>query len=80
MKLNWLTGRSILIAVLWLVAMASVAHAHGAVAGPDELGPPVLTSVVLGIVCYWAVMLWPTRRTTDEPDLNKLVRRSYVRR
>ena len=41
------------------------AHAHGGIAGPDELGPPVIISTLLGIVCYWAVVLWPSRRNRN---------------
>jgi hypothetical protein len=36
-------------------------------AGPSELGPPLLTSGALGFACYWLVILWPSkknRRTT----------------
>ena len=54
--------RGAIAAALWLLASASVAHAHGGIAGPDELGPPVITSTMLGIACYWIVMLWPSRR------------------
>ena len=46
----------------------SSADAHGGMAGPDELGPPVFTSAVLGIGGYWLVMLWPSRR---RPTVNK---------
>ena len=48
--------------MIWLAMFCSTAFAHGGIAGPDELGPPVITSAVLGIVGYWTVMLWPTRR------------------
>jgi hypothetical protein len=54
--------RGCLIAALWLLAFCSTASAHGGIAGPDELGPPVITSVILGFAGYWTVMLWPTRR------------------
>jgi hypothetical protein len=66
-RIRW---RSIQIAVATLVSMlasASAAHAHGGMAGPSELGPPLLTSGALGFACYWLVMLWPSsksRRTT----------------
>ncbi|HJY84125.1 MAG TPA: hypothetical protein VKK81_23945 [Candidatus Binatia bacterium] len=43
-----------------LIASASLAHAHGGMAGPEELGPPIVTSGLLGFVCYWLVMLWPS--------------------
>jgi hypothetical protein len=56
------------VALLWLGLAATVAHAHGGIAGPDELGPPVITSTLLGIACYWIVILWPSRRR----DVTKL--------
>jgi hypothetical protein len=51
-----------------LFATASVAHAHGGMAGPDDLGPPLFTSAALAFVCYWVVILWPRskRRNSDE--------------
>lgn len=51
-----------------LIATASVAHAHGGMAGPDDLGPPLFTSAALAFVCYWVVILWPRskRRNSDE--------------
>jgi hypothetical protein len=52
-----------------MLASASAAHAHGGMAGPAELGPPLLTSGALGFACYWLVMLWPSaknRRTTPD--------------
>lgn len=64
------TLRTVLIAASWIAIMAPLAHAHGGIAGPDELGPPVIISTALGIACYWTVMLWPSgrarnRRKTD---------------
>jgi hypothetical protein len=47
---------------LGIVATASIAHAHGGMAGPDELGPPLLTSAALAFVCYWVVILWPASK------------------
>lgn len=54
--------------VMGLIATASVAHAHGGMAGPDELGPPLFTSAALAFVCYWVVILWPRskRGNSDE--------------
>jgi hypothetical protein len=48
-----------------IVTLASVssAHAHGGLAAPSELGPPLLTSGAIGVVCYWLVMLWPSRKS-----------------
>ena len=47
---------------LSLGASAAVAHAHGGMAGPDELGPPLFTSAALAFAGYWIVILWPSRR------------------
>ena len=58
-----LIGRTTIGALIWLLASASIAHAHGGMAGPDEIGPPLFTSVALGFVCYWLVILWPSSKT-----------------
>jgi len=47
--------------LLWSSIFVARAHAHGGIAGPDELGPPVITSVVLGLGGYWLMLLWPSR-------------------
>jgi hypothetical protein len=53
------------MAVLGYLIMApSPAHAHGGMAG-SELGPPLVTSGLLGFVCYWLVMLWPSSKKGD---------------
>jgi hypothetical protein len=61
-----LSVRGILGAVLgtgaWLITCTSLAHAHGGMVGPDELGPPVAISAGLGISGYWLMMLWPGSR------------------
>lgn len=60
------------LAIAWLAASASLAHAHGGMAGPDEIGPPLLTAGALGFVCYWLVILWPARRRkTDDQTPTK---------
>ena len=53
--------RAVMIALLWTGVFAARAYAHGGIAGPDELGPPLITSAVLGIGGYWLMMLWPLR-------------------
>jgi hypothetical protein len=65
--------RRTIAVVLALGATASVAHAHGGMAGPDELGPPLLTSVALAFVCYWLVILWPSpkRKYSDDAPPGK---------
>lgn len=62
--------------VLSLAATASMAHAHGGMAGPDELGPPLFTSAALAFVCYWAVILWPAskRKGSDDAPNGKKMR------
>jgi len=60
--------RAVMVALLWIGIFASRAHAHGGIAGPDELGPPVITSAVLGIGGYWLMLLWPSR---GRPVVNK---------
>ena len=57
-RVGW-TGSAILLAAL---ATASSAHAHGGMAGPDDLGPPLATSAALAFGCYWLVILWPSKR------------------
>jgi hypothetical protein len=56
------TFRAVTVALSWTAIFATCAHAHGGIAGPDELGPPVITSAVLGIGGYWLMLLWPSRR------------------
>lgn len=53
--------RGAIAALLWTVIGAGVAHAHGGMAGPDELGPPVGISVGIGLACYYLITLWPAR-------------------
>jgi hypothetical protein len=59
--------------LVWRISMAglgcllmtpSLAHAHGGMSG-SELGPPLVTSGLLGFVCYWLVMLWPAAKKSD---------------
>ena len=72
--------RPLIIAAIWVGLWSSSAFAHGGIAGPDELGPPVITATALGIAGYWTVMLWPSRRNTrrrskeprrPQPKLNR---------
>lgn len=69
-------GRNGLIAALWTFVAASTAHAHGGMAGPDELGPPVIISTLLGIACYWTVVLWPSRRNRNVHRIDRATRRA----
>jgi hypothetical protein len=61
-----LIGWTSIAAAIGLLASASIAHAHGGMAGPDEIGPPLFTSVALGFVCYWLVILWPSSKSKDD--------------
>jgi hypothetical protein len=51
-----------------LLTTASIAHAHGGMAGPDDLGPPLFTSAALAFVCYWVVILWPASKRKNSDD------------
>ena len=55
----------------WILASASVGFAHGGMAGPDELGRPLGLSVAIAFVCYWAVILWPSRKRGDNVQANR---------
>ena len=54
--------------IAWALAlpylMPSWAYAHRGF-GPAELGLPLGATVVLGVVCYWIVMLWPASKKQD---------------
>ena len=69
--------RPIIVALIWVSLWYSNASGHGGIAGPDELGPPVITATVLGIVGYWTVMLWPSRRNTGRRS--KTLKRGQAR-
>lgn len=43
----------------------TLVHAHGGM-GPDEIGPPIMTSGLVGFACYWLVMLWPSVKKKDD--------------
>ncbi len=78
-------------AIAWsVIVMSSIAHAHGGMAGPDDLGPPLFTSAALAFVCYWVVLLWPAskrKRSDHGPNGTKMpineqrraVKRTYKR-
>lgn len=45
--------------------LPTMALAHGGM-GPDELGPPIMTSGLIGFLSYWAVMLlWPSTKENE---------------
>lgn len=47
--------------LFFTLVLPVVARAHGGM-GPDEIGPPLVTSGLLGFASYWIVMLWPRAR------------------
>ena len=55
----------------WTCASASAAFAHGGMASPDELGQPLAISAAIAFVCYWAVVLWPSRKRDDGVQSNR---------
>jgi hypothetical protein len=65
MRLRMTASMAVLI---FLFLAPALALAHGNM-GPDEIGPPILTSSLLGFVGYWAVMLWPARKKEDDSGL-----------
>jgi hypothetical protein len=57
----------------WIALDASLAHAHGGMVGPEQLGPPLTISICLALASYWLVILWPApkKREEDEPAVTK---------
>ena len=51
---------------LWIDALAPLAHAHGGMAGPEELGPPLTISFCLAFASYWLMILWPASKPERE--------------
>jgi hypothetical protein len=68
------TLRALTVALLWGSIFVGSAHAHGGIAGPDDLGPPVITSAVLGLGGYWLMQLWPSRRRSVAGKKRKTMR------
>ena len=50
---------------------ASAAFAHGGMASPDELGQPLAISAAIAFVCYWAVVLWPSRKRNERAQTDQ---------
>ncbi|MBF6558799.1 MAG: hypothetical protein IVW56_00815 [Candidatus Binataceae bacterium] len=76
---NYRWARRMALAISWIGLFAPSASAHGGMAGPGELGPPVGLSVGLGIICYWIMILWPTRREPPVSKSQNLKRRAISR-
>jgi hypothetical protein len=68
--------RGAIVVALWIALSATAAHAHGGIAGPDELGPPVIISTLIGIACYWIVVLWPRRHGRNVHRIDRVARRA----
>jgi hypothetical protein len=60
---SWRINLAVITAVIMLPALA---HAHGMTA--EELGTPIITSGLLGFVCYWLVMLWPSSKKRNDTE------------
>src|SRR5437899_2623698 len=61
--------------IAWLATSASNAFAHGGMASADDLARPLGASVAIAFVCYWVVMLWPSRNLETPTQSKKRVRR-----
>lgn len=58
------------IAVLaCLMGSITLAQAHGGGGGPEVVLPPIFTSGLLGFVCYWLVMLWPSSQKKSDTEV-----------
>jgi hypothetical protein len=51
---------------VWIAAYAPLAHAHGGMVGPDELGPPLTIAFLLAFAGYWLMILWPAAKSREE--------------
>ncbi|GEM_PF-2624456 len=60
----WRLLAGIVATGLYVVSTGSLAYAHGGVPDPEELGPPLFTSAVLGLMCYMLMITWP--RASEE--------------
>jgi hypothetical protein len=75
MRINRLLS-ALLATAIWIACGASAAHAHGGMAGPDEMGPPVGTSIAIGLACYYLITLWPSRHENDSKSSTRGSRRA----
>lgn len=67
------------LAVLAFLLMApALALAHGGMG--EELGPPIVTSGLLGFVGYWVVMLWPSAKKKDDQEVGVSEHNLYTSR
>jgi hypothetical protein len=68
--MSWIirARQTLLMFLGWMLIGIGTAHAHGGMAGPDELGPPVGISVTIGLAAYFAITMWPARRSGSERE------------
>ena len=65
LKTLWCIGVAVLA---FLVVSPALVLAHGGM-GPEEIGPPIMTSGLLGFVGYWVVMLWPSAKKKADQEI-----------
>jgi hypothetical protein len=53
------------IILTFIVLLPTLALAHSGM-GPEEIGPPIMTSGLIGFASYWIVMLWPSAKKKDD--------------
>jgi hypothetical protein len=56
-------------ALAFLMASTTLAQAHGGGGGPEVVLPPIFTSGLLGFVCYWLVILWPSSKKEGDTEV-----------
>ena len=79
---QWSTVGWVSLAIL--LATPSLGYAHGM--GLDEMAPPVMTAILLGLACYWLIVLWPASRNPKlqafeptEPDTIRIKQKPRLR-
>lgn len=60
-----------------LLVLPSLVYAHGM--GLDEMAPPVTTAIVVGLSCYWLIVLWPASKKKQLPALGMNVADDTIR-
>ncbi len=68
--------RAWVFAFIAVIVLGGKAYAHGGMAGPDELGPPMGMSIAIGLACYYLITLWPSHRRNARRNGTKVDRRS----
>jgi hypothetical protein len=72
-------GLAITAAFISVLMAPALALAHGGM-GPEEIGPPVVTSGLLGFASYWLVMLWPSVKKKEDEAVGVNEQNSYALR